>query len=160
MKNKAATVIALSVGLVLMLTVMSFGQRGGGKRGDFGPQGGGGPGMAGNFGGPTSGFELGRVLRHLDLSEEQKTAIKGIFQAHREDVHDTMVALRENRRNLQEATDPAAINALAVEQGQLVAVIAESQALLRLAILDELTEEQIAQLESFKERRQGRGPRN
>lgn len=107
-------------------------------------------------GGPGPLGPLGRALRHLDLTQEQKDAIKAIVEADRA----TLQTLREQVRAKREAYrtahppdtfDEAALRAHLAELAPLHADIAVNAAKLRVKVLAVLTAEQRAELAEMRE---------
>ncbi|HSR66329.1 MAG TPA: Spy/CpxP family protein refolding chaperone [Acidobacteriota bacterium] len=139
-----------------------------------GPQGPGiGPGGGGGFfaeGGPQMGrarhraHHLGRLIRALDLSEEQQEQARAI----REQARDQSQAVREEQRALRDelrtALDGESPSAEAV--GAIVISLHQNRRQLR-AIREQawtdfqalLTPEQLERFEQFRENRRDRGPR-
>lgn len=154
--KKRNLLITLAITMLVLVTAISLGaqRRGSAQGGDFGMHGPRAFGPHGHFAGPM--FQFRHMLRKLDLSEEQRTRIRGLFEAHRESLSGTREALRENRLQLLEATDPGTIQALADQQGELMSTMIESAAFLRLDVRAELTPEQLDKLEEFREWRRNR----
>ncbi len=118
-------------------------------------------------GGPGPLGPLGRALRHLDLTQEQKDAIKAIVEADREALqsqHEKVRATREAYRAAHppDTFDEAALRAHLAEMAPLQADLAVGIAKLRVKVLAVLTAEQRAELaemrEDFEESRRHRGP--
>ena len=98
---------------------------------------------------------LGRVLRHLDLTDEQQDAIRGVAQRHRESARSLRQELGAARRALRDevrsgAADETAIRALAAEVAPLAADAAVRRAALYAEIRGLLTDDQRARLEELQ----------
>lgn len=155
MKNKSIW-LAMTMVLMLVLGSVSFAQ--GGRGGQRGP-GFRGPGMGA---GPAR--QMMRVLRQLDLTEQQKEAVRETLSAQREEMKALHQQLRENREALRNASDDSEISRLAAIQGDLVGKMTEAGALVRLEIEQNiLTQEQRDKLQELRaqrqERREKRKPR-
>jgi Spy/CpxP family protein refolding chaperone len=129
-----------------------------------GPRGGQGPGnfhgRPGGFGGlPGMGqddigrFILGRMGDRLELTEEQRTEIKGIFEDSKEDRQASRTAVQEGMKALHEATEDgteAEIIAAGKELGDALTNQALQKSATMKAVKAVLTEEQVAQLDEIK----------
>ena len=98
---------------------------------------------------------MGRALRHLDLTDEQHEAIRGVVRRHREDGRSLRQELGAARQALRDevrsgAADETAIRALAAEVAPLAADAAVRRAALRAEIRELLTDEHRAQLEALQ----------
>ena len=98
---------------------------------------------------------MGRILRHLDLTDEQHEAIRGAVQRHRESGRSLRPELAAARRALRDAVrsgtaDETAIRALAAEVAPLAADAAVRRAALHAEIRGLLTDEQRAQIEAMQ----------
>ena len=95
------------------------------------------------------------VLRHLDLNDEQREAIRGAVQRHRESGRSLRQQLGTARRALRDevrsgGADEAAIRELAAEVAPLAADAAVRRAALHAEIRALLTDEQRTQLEALR----------
>jgi len=102
-----------------------------------------------------------RAVRHLDLSDEQKSAVKEVMQGLRKESRPIMVEMKANHillRDLIKAEnyDEAAVAALAEAEGKLAAerLVITSRAL--SDVYAQLTEEQRAELETMAAERRER----
>ena len=98
---------------------------------------------------------MGRILRHLDLTDEQHEAIRGAVQRHRESGRSVRRQLGAARRALRDevrsgTADETAIRALAAEVAPLAADAAVRRAALHAEIRGLLTDEQRAQIEAMQ----------
>ncbi len=98
---------------------------------------------------------IGGVLRHLDLTGEQREAIRGAVRRHRESGQPLRQQLGAARRALRDevrsgGADEAAIRALAAEVAPLAADAAVRRAALHAEIRDLLTDEQRTQLDELR----------
>ena len=101
------------------------------------------------------GGRIGGVLRHLDLNDEQREAIRGAVQRHRESGQSLRQQLGTARRALRDevrsgGADEAAIRELAAEVAPLAADAAVRRAALHAEIRALLTDEQRTQLEALR----------
>ena len=94
-----------------------------------------------------------RAVRHLDLDEEQKAAVKAVVRNLKRDIHPIMAETKAGHRELKELIKAPAFNAeavalLAQKEGELAAerLMLTSQALSTIYML--LTDEQRAELET------------
>lgn len=99
-----------------------------------------------------------RMLRRLDLSEEQKEQVARIVNERRSDAQVDRAALRKNHKALHElatssAYDPQRVRALAETQAQLMAdkIVARTDTFRR--VYQVLTPEQQAQLAELRAQR-------
>ena len=140
----------LAVAVLLVLTsitvVAAQGPGPGGKRG---------PGRN------APGDQLRQALSRLDLSEDQKSSIKALFESNK----DLMQAEREALRTAREALrvqmqndtfDEAAIRNLAGQVGSAEVEIAVARASLHNQVVQLLTDEQRGQLKEMKAQRMER----
>lgn len=107
--------------------------------------------------GPGPKLPLLHVLRAVDLEDEQKEAIKTILQGSKEDMKLILTALRDAKMNLEEAilqydgTEEG--DAAIKDAAKLLAENIEAEAILKAGIVysikQELTEEQLAELEEI-----------
>ncbi len=111
------------------------------------------------------GREFGRMFKHLELTDEQKTQAKALFSASREKTSSLREASKANRSKMRELTanggfDEAQIVALANEQAAVEAQVTVERLRVRSQMYNLLTPEQKAKAEemknSFKEKRKGR----
>lgn len=109
---------------------------------------------------------LGRMARHLDLTEDQKARIREIYESRSVQIQEQREAKRNARRALAEAIhaeprDEAAIRARAAELGRLTGEGAVLHSRIRAEIAPLLTAEQRQKLADMKgkarERRGHRG---
>jgi len=125
--------------------------RGGAGFGMGGTCTGDGPGPLGAF-----GF-MGRGLRQLDLSQEQRDAIRAIVEGERDKVQGLRQQLRENRQKFRAAHPPtqfdeAAVRAHAAAQAKIHTELAVVRARIRAQVLAVLTPQQQAQLGELRDR--------
>lgn len=102
-----------------------------------------------------------RALRELDLSAEQKEAIRGHFSGMKEANKPVLNELRSSRRALHEALmasdyDAAEVAGIAQAQGEAHAALLRSVASTLHAALAELTPAQRDQLDAMRERHRER----
>ncbi|MFN2386587.1 MAG: Spy/CpxP family protein refolding chaperone [Thermoanaerobaculia bacterium] len=111
---------------------------------------------------------LGGMARHLDLTEDQKTRIRGIYESRSVQIQEQREARRNARRALTEAMhaaqrDEAVIRARAAELGRVTGEGAVLFSRIRAEIAPLLTDEQRQKLADMKgkvrERRGRRGDR-
>jgi len=111
---------------------------------------------------------LGRMARHVDLTDDQKDRIRGVIDSHKAAREGQREARRAAWRALREATaaqprDETAIRARAAEVGRVMGDDAVMRARLRSEIAPILTDAQREKLremrERFGERRGRRGGR-
>ena len=154
MKKVVVGIIAVAV--IATGVLLIFSQRAGGKRMGHGP-GHGGERVAG-------------MLRELDLSDEQKTQVKEIFDSSKERTEPIREAMKANREKLEQATangafDEAAVTALANEGASLSAQATVARFRVKSQVFAVLTDEQKAKaVEMGKEFKghfggRGKGPR-
>ena len=108
-----------------------------------------GPGGGGNF----AQMLLGRMGEKLDLTDEQKKAIKTIAEEAKTDIQEGREAVREAMKALHEAAEngtEAEIIAAGKAAGDALTEQALNRAGVAKKIKAELTEEQIAQLKEMK----------
>ncbi|MEW6336578.1 MAG: Spy/CpxP family protein refolding chaperone [Acidobacteriota bacterium] len=113
-------------------------------------------GMRALAGGPGPLGPLGRALRHLDLTQEQKDAIKAIVEADRESLQSLREQVRAKREAYREAHPPdtfdeAALRAHLADLAPLQAELAVGAAKLRIKVFAVLTAEQRAELAEMRE---------
>jgi len=97
------------------------------------------------------GFNVDRMAKKLDLSENQRTQIEDIMAASKQQIMDHREKLRENRKQLKSLTkqsplDEAALRKVADARGDLTADMIVLRAQQRAKIGDILTQEQRAKL--------------
>lgn len=102
-----------------------------------------------------------KVLKKLDLSEEQKTAIKTEFQSMKEDVKPLLQEVHQGRSELHELLiaddyDAAAVSALADRQGAATADMVRITAATVHSVMGKLTDAQRAQMAEMREERHDR----
>lgn len=102
-----------------------------------------------------------RAVRHLDLSDEQRSAVKEIMQGLRQETRPIMGEMKANHELLRdlikaETYDEAAVAELAEAEGKLAAerLVITSRALSE--VFAQLTEEQRAELEIMAAERRER----
>jgi len=102
---------------------------------------------------------LERMMRRLDLSAEQRSAVSAIVAQQQPQLEALRAKQRENRRQLANlgAGDEAQIQTLAEEQGKTATELAVLRTEMRIKIDQVLTVEQREQLQQHRDRR---GPRN
>lgn len=153
------------------------GPRDGGPRGGRMYGGGGGPrggmyggGMhGGGFGGGFGQMLLGRMAEKLELTDDQKTQIKAIVEANKDNVEESRQAIQEAMKALHQASE-GGVEAEVIAAGKALGDAFTEQALQRANIAKQikevLTDEELAQLEEMKagmkermqqRRQQGRG---
>ena len=108
-----------------------------------------GPGMPGLGGG------LGLPLHHLDLTDEQRAAIRAVVEAEQPALQALREQIRQSRQTFMEAHPPtefdeAAIRAHAADQAPLLADLAVAEARVRAKALAVLTPEQITELKTLR----------
>jgi len=122
-------------------------------------------------GGPDMGMQMGmqviqhltKAIRRLDLSEEQKTAVRAEFSGMKEDLRPLIRQLHEGRKELRgviisEQYDADAVAAIAEQQGTLTAEITVLVSEIASSVLARLTDEQRADLQAMGDtRREHRG---
>ncbi len=111
-----------------------------------------GPGPAGGFG------LLGQALRHLDLSQQQRDAIRAILEAEQPKILELRQQLWDNRDRFRAENPPtqfneAAVRAHAEAQAKIRTELAVVMARTRAQALAVLTPEQQAKLGELRSRR-------
>jgi Spy/CpxP family protein refolding chaperone len=103
-----------------------------------------------------------RAIKRLDLSEEQKEGIWATVHELRGELHPIMMEMKSGQRELRELVtsgsfDASAAAALAKTEGELTEqrILLTSEAVAN--VLDQLTEEQRAELEAMAAERKQRG---
>ena len=89
------------------------------------------------------------MLRGLNLTDDQKAKVKGIFETSRANVEPIMASMKENHQKMDAATtngafDQAQVEALATEQGKLMAKLIVEREKTKSQIFAILTDEQKA----------------
>ena len=116
-------------------------------------------------GGPDIGMQvmehLGKAIRRLDLSEDQKTTIRGEFGGFRETVAPLVKEMHEGRMNLREIIaegeyDPDAAAEIAEQQGRLTTEITLLVSETVAGVLAQLDDEQRTELQAMGEERRAR----
>lgn len=175
----------LMIGLILLALIaapLAMAEPEGGPRDGRGPRdggprggrmyGGGGPrgGMyGGGFGGGFGQMLLGRMAEKLGLTDDQKTQIKAIVEANKDNVEESRQAIQEAMKALHQAAE-GGVESEIIATGKALGDAFTEQALQRANIAKQikevLTDEQLAQLEEMKagmkermqqRRQQGRG---
>jgi Spy/CpxP family protein refolding chaperone len=112
--------------------------------------------MLGERRGVERGMMLARVLRSLDLTDEQKEQVKGILEAAKDKTQAAREALADATKRLHtavtEGADEAAIREAAANLGKAIGDQAVLRASTMASIKEVLTDEQREQLEKMKER--------
>ena len=120
-----------------------------------------GPGGKGRDDRGGQGDQLRRALDRLDLSEDQKTSIKALFESNRDSMQAEREALRTAREALRvqmqsDTFDEAAIRNLAGRVGAVEVELAVARASFHNQVLQLLTGEQRGQLKEMQARRMER----
>lgn len=133
-----------------------------------GPQRGGIRGRPGGPQGPHHGFMMERLVRRLELSEDQRDSIRSILEARHAANEPLRGQLEEKRRAVFEASraepiDDNAIRAAVLDAAALEAELAVSRAQVRSEIWQQLTPEQQEKAKLMREtmrefREEFRGP--
>ena len=102
-----------------------------------------------------------QALKRLDLSKDQKTAIKAEFQAMKVELKPLAEALRDNRATLHqllmaEDYDESGVAAIAEEQGAITADMIRLASATIHSAKSQLTEAQLNQLADMREERHQR----
>ena len=132
-------IAALAVGALLAGRLSAGALSGGRGHGDFAPR------------------VFSRIARALDLSDDQKTAIKAVLKTHAAEIEAQMKSSSTARRALHQAvlaqpSDEAAIRAAAEQLGRVQGDGAVLFAKIRTEIQPLLTEGQRAKIQQFRER--------
>lgn len=153
---KKITVTILAIALVAMGAIFVFGQSTTEKNME-GNKGFGKQGRHGKFGkrGGKRGHGMGRMFRQLNLTDAQKTQMKEIKMASREDTKSLRQQMRTNRQQLQQSTengnfDEAAVSAIAQQQGQIHAQMIVAKQKVKTQMYNVLTAEQKAKFATLK----------
>ena len=107
------------------------------------------------------GDKMGMALRGLDLTDEQKAKVKEIMESNKAAFEPTMSAMKENRSKLHDLSkngtfDQAQVEALANEQGDLVAKTIVQKEGVKAQIFALLTAEQKAKAAEMRTKFEGR----
>ena len=108
------------------------------------------------------GEQLGFAFRQLDLTEEQKTEMKKIFEAEKSLMEPIRTQLRDNREALRKATESgqfneATVTSLAQKQADLMAQMIVSRHRVHAQIWQLLTPEQREKASELREKAGQRG---
>lgn len=105
--------------------------------------------------GQHGGMIMARVLRRLDLTEEQRERIKDILESARDISESGREAVADATKTLHtavtESADETAIREAAVNLGKVIGDRAVSRAATMASIKEVLTEEQLEQLQQMKD---------
>lgn len=101
------------------------------------------------------GHGMGRMFKHMDLTDDQKAQMKAIGQANRESTKTLREQIKANRQQLQQMTengqfDEAAVSAVAQQQGQLHAQMIVAKEKVKAQMFNVLTNEQKTKLAQMK----------
>lgn len=146
----AGAVLASSIGLVTVVAAMPSGDGPGcGRSGHH-------MGHGRHFGG--YGSKLERLADHLNVTDEQRAAIRAITDDSRQQMAELRDEMRANRGQLKGLTrqtplDEAAVRSVAVKQGDLKAEMIVMRARQRSEMKAILTDEQRAELGEIRERK-------
>ena len=104
------------------------------------------------------GFNVERMTRKLNLTDEQSTQVQAIVDGYSEQMTDLRTKMQENRETLREFArqtpfDEAEVRKLADEQGDLKADMIVLRAQQRSEINAILTDEQREQMQSMRGKR-------
>ena len=127
----------------------SMGSRPMGRMGPMGPRGG------------WDGMRIGFALGQLDLTEEQRSQIRGIMQQHREEFRALRQRVQAARRALDAAVtaptlDEGAVRAAAAARGEVETDAALTRARVHAEVWQVLTPEQRAKAETLRAQRHER----
>lgn len=119
-------------------------------------------GPGGNFRDEHRGDKMMRVMKKLDLTREQRQAIRNIknetrdqMETKRDEMIDIRKALREQSR--AETYDASKVRELANTKSQIMADMTVQRIETMNRIRKELTQDQLTQMDKLKERRYERG---
>jgi Spy/CpxP family protein refolding chaperone len=134
-----AAIAALAVGALLAGRLSAGALSGGRGHGDFAPR------------------IFARMARALDLSDDQKTAIKGVLKTHAAEIEAQMRSFSTARRALHKAvlaqpSDESAIRDAAEQLGRVQGDGAVLFAKIRTQVEPLLTDAQRAKIQQFRER--------
>ena len=158
MKTKTLAISILLLAVVLAPLAMAEepaprGPRSGQGRGHFQGRPGGFGGHPGMGQGDIGQFILGRIGDRLELTEEQRTEIKGIFEDSKEDRQALRAAIQEAMKALHEAAQDGT-EAEIIAAGKALGDAHTNQALQKSATMKSvkavLTDEQEAELKELK----------
>jgi periplasmic protein CpxP/Spy len=153
---KKLSVATIAGALIVAAAAFAFSQ--GPQQGP--PPGGGFRGGPGGPGGPRDG--LGPLGRDLNLTEDQKAAIKKITQSFEESnkaLHDQLRALHQSQPDpMSSDFDEAAVRQAAEARAKIQVELEVSQAKMMSQIAGVLTAEQKAQLAAKRQRFERQGP--
>jgi Spy/CpxP family protein refolding chaperone len=152
MKNRNAVIAVVAVAAAALVAGSAAIADG------HGPHGRAGEGMFGIAGGPGMhgpGGGLGIPLHRLDVTDEQREAIRAIVEAEQPAVQALRDKVRDSQQAFMEAHPPtefdeAAIRAHHAEQAPLLADLAVAEARVRAKALAVLTPEQLAELATMR----------
>ncbi len=107
--------------------------------------------------GPGQGHMAGMMLRGLNLTDDQKAKVKGIFETSHASVEPVMASMKENRQKMTAATangafDQAQIEAIATEQGNLMAKMIVERERAKSQVFAILTDEQKAKAAEMRQK--------
>jgi len=110
----------------------------------------------GGKGGPAG--KLQRMMRHLDLSDDQQNQVDTIVKGSLEQFYDYKSSMRDTRKALKEAVmaesyDAQAVQVLAQQQGQTMAAMIVYGAGIKAEVMQVLTPEQRAEVKERMEKR-------
>lgn len=108
------------------------------------------------------GDRIGMALRGLDLTDEQKAKVKEVIETNRTSFEPTIKAMKENRAKLHDLSkdgtfDQAQVEALAKEQGDLVAQSIVQKEGVKAQIFATLTDEQKVKAAEMRAKFEERG---
>ena len=107
-------------------------------------------------------YRMQRMMRHLDLSDEQTSKVKTVFESYREQLSSLRSKMKDNRMALREnmhadTQDTAVIETLAKKQGELKTQKILIKAKIKSAINKILNKEQREKMKTIRAKRgQGR----
>lgn len=156
MKAKKIIIMTLAVAMIFGGAAIAA-ARGQGRGGHCGGKGMGGPGCMGFRDGCPGGMGMG-FLGSLNLTDEQKTKVRGILNTHLDEIKAKKQAVIEARQNMAEvihSANPAEENVRAAHK--TFAAAQEEATVLRVKIMNEvkqvLTDAQKAELEKRRAER-------
>jgi len=150
----AMTLVVSSVGLVTVVSAMSFADGAGcGRAGHY---------MAHSKHDRGRGPNLERLADRLDMTEQQRAEIKAMLDDSRQQMANLREQMRENRIQLRDLAgktdfDETAVRSIADEQGDLKAETIVLRARQRHEMKAVLTDEQRVQLDEMWKRKNRRG---
>lgn len=103
-------------------------------------------------------YRMQRMMRHIDLSDEQKSKVSAVFDQHRTQFNSLRSEMKSNRMALREnmhtdTQDMAVIEELAKKQGELKTQKILIKAKMKSAIYKILNNEQREKMEDIRDRR-------